>query len=141
MGGVEVVLRQGQARFRLIKVGGAADATIGAQADLVVDPQVRLQVVGGQGHQFAALEHFEVHLDGAQGQAFGGTAGEVGAGVDNRSGASDFIGGIETVEQHLPQAQFGLGVPLGLRVVAIGRQAAGRGVVAVAAPIAGIQVQ
>ncbi|MNR27513.1 hypothetical protein D3C85_1447890 [compost metagenome] len=125
----------------MVKVGGAADAAIGAQADLVVDPQVRLQVVGGQGHQFAALEYFEVHLDGAQGQAFGGTTGEVGAGVDDRPGASDFIGGIETVEQHLPQAQFGLGVPLGFSVMATGRQAAGRGVVAVAAAVAGIQVQ
>ena len=48
--------------------GVAADTALGAQADLVVDPQVRLQVVLGQGHQFTALEHLEVDLDGAQGQ-------------------------------------------------------------------------
>lgn len=52
-------------------------------ADLIVDPQVRLQVVLGQAYQLTALEDFEVHLDGAQGQALGSATGEVSPGVDH----------------------------------------------------------
>ncbi|MDV3443803.1 hypothetical protein R0G64_30755, partial [Pseudomonas otitidis] len=39
---------------------------------LYTDALVRLQVVAGQGHHFTALEHLQVHLDGAQRQALGG---------------------------------------------------------------------
>ncbi|MCY1434627.1 hypothetical protein D9M71_506930 [compost metagenome] len=52
--GVEVVLCQGQAGLRLVTVGIAANSPLGAQADLVVDAPVRLQVVFRQGHHLAA---------------------------------------------------------------------------------------
>ncbi len=138
--GLVVVVCQGPAGGGLVAVGGAADAALGAQADLVGDAQVRLQVVLGQCQQVAALEHFQVHLDGAQGQALGGATGVIGAGVDHRPGALHFVGGVETVEQHLAQAQFRLGVVVGLGVV-IATTGAGGAVVAVATAVGGIEVE
>ncbi|MNJ34499.1 hypothetical protein D3C77_292140 [compost metagenome] len=130
--GVKVVLCQCPTGGGLVTVGVAAYATFAAQADLVIDAQVSLQVVLGQGDQFAALEHLQVHLDGAQGNAFGSGLGVVGAGVDHRFGTAHLVGGVEAVEQHLPQAQVRLGVGQGFFVVVartVGIEAAGVGVV------------
>ena len=137
-GGVQVVLRQCPTSGGLVGVGGAADTALGAQADLVVDAQVSLQVVLGQGHQFATLEHFEVDLDGAQGQVLGSALSVIGPGIDHTLGAFDFVGGVETVKQHLPQAQFRLGVSQDLRVVIA--LCAGAGVIAVAAAVSSVQI-
>ncbi|MOA13470.1 hypothetical protein D3C78_1335240 [compost metagenome] len=89
----------------MVQVGGTANTSLTAQANLVVDAQVGLQVVLGQGYQLTALEHLQVHLDGTQGNALGGSLGVVGAGIDHRFSTSHFVRGAETVEQHLPQAQ------------------------------------
>ncbi|MNH20832.1 hypothetical protein D3C79_806190 [compost metagenome] len=102
-----------------------------------------MQVVLGQGHQLTAFEHLEVNLDGAQGDGLGGGLGVVGARVHHRFRTADFVGGVEAVEEHLPQAQVGLGVGQCLfimvaRAVDIG--ATGVGVVGALAPIAGHQV-
>ena len=110
-------MRQGQAGFGLVGVGGTAHALVAAQADLVMHAQVRLQVIGGQGDHLAALEHVEVHLDGAQCQRLGGAKGVIGARVNHRLGACYFVGGVETVKQHLPQAQFRRAVGQGFLVV------------------------
>ncbi|MNN44513.1 hypothetical protein D3C81_1588070 [compost metagenome] len=102
-----------------------------------------LQVVLGQGHQLPALEHFQVHLDSAQADALGGCLGVVGAGVDHRFGTADFVRGVETVEQHLPQAQVGLGVVQGFLVVigcAVGVGEASIGVIRLLPTVAGNQV-
>ncbi|MCY1418277.1 hypothetical protein D9M71_338320 [compost metagenome] len=137
-GGVEVVFRQCPASAGLVGIGVAAHAALGAQADLVVDPQVRLQVVLGQGHQFAALEDFEVNLGGAQGQILSRTLSVIGSRVDHAFGAFDFIGSVEPVEEHLPQAQFRLGVVENFGVVIAERP--GIGVIAVPAPVGGVQI-
>ncbi|MNC28114.1 hypothetical protein D3C75_763080 [compost metagenome] len=137
-GGVQVVFRQGATCAGLVKVGGAADAALVAQADLVVHSQVGLQVVLGQGYQFTALEHFQVHLDCTQGDILGNGLGVVGAGGGDCFGAAHFIRGVEAVEDHLPQAQLGLGVVEGfLVVVTLGT---GRGVVRALAAVTGNQV-
>ncbi|MNM57462.1 hypothetical protein D3C81_686610 [compost metagenome] len=99
---------------------------------------MRLQVVFGQRHQFTALEHFEVDLDGAQGQILSGALGVIGPGIDHAFGALDFVGGVEAVEEHLPQTQFRLGVIENFGVVITERP--GVGVIAVPAPVRGIQV-
>ncbi|MNK78386.1 hypothetical protein D3C87_980140 [compost metagenome] len=122
----------------MIGVSGAADATLGAQADLIVDAQMRLQVVLGQCHQFTTLEHFEVDLNGAQSQILGSALRVVRARIGHAFGAFDFVGGVETVEQHLPQAQLGLGVIEDFGVVIT--EGPGVGVVAVAAAIGGVQI-
>ncbi|MCY1178950.1 hypothetical protein D9M73_193250 [compost metagenome] len=57
-GGVQVVFRQGATGGGLVKVGSAAYTPFAPQTDLIVDAQVSLQVVLGQGHQLPALEHF-----------------------------------------------------------------------------------
>ena len=137
-GGVEVVLCQGFTGYRLVGVGGAADAALGTQANLIVDAQVRLQVVRRQRHQFAALEHFEVDLDGAQGQVLRGALRVVGARVGHTFGALDFVGRVETIEDHLPHAQLGLGVGEDFGVVIA--EGPGVGVVAVAATVSRVQI-
>ncbi|MCY1174515.1 hypothetical protein D9M73_147210 [compost metagenome] len=137
-GGVEVVFRQCPASAGLVGIGVAAHAALGAQADLVVDPQVRLQVVLGQGHQFAVLEHLEINLGGAQGQILSRTLSVIGSRVDHAFGAIDFIGGVEPVKKHLPQAQFRLGVVENFGVVIAERP--GIGVIAVPAPVSGVQI-
>jgi hypothetical protein len=76
----------------LIGVRGAADATLGAQADLIVDAQMRLQVIGGQGHQFPTLEHFEVDLDGAQGKILGRALRVIRPRIGYAFGSFDFVG-------------------------------------------------
>ncbi|MNF80791.1 hypothetical protein D3C84_630420 [compost metagenome] len=97
-----------------------------------------MQVVLGQCHQLAALEHFEVDLGGAQGQVLGGALGVIRPGVDDALGALDFVGGVEPVEEHLPQTQFRLGVIEDFGVMITER--AGVGVIAVPAPVRSIQV-
>ncbi|MCY1517452.1 hypothetical protein D9M68_521330 [compost metagenome] len=136
--GVEVVLGQGQARFGLVEIGGAAHAALATQADLVVDTFVGQQVVPGQRDHLAPLEHVQVHLNSAQRQALGGAQGEVGAGVHHRLGTCHFVGCIETVEQHLPQAQFGITEIQGFLVVIA--EFAGTGAVSLFPTYAGYQV-
>ena len=67
--GVEVVLGQCQAGFGLVEVGGTADTLLVAQADLVIDALMGLQVVAGQFEHFAAHQHVQVNLYGPQCQA------------------------------------------------------------------------
>ena len=80
---------------------------LAAQADLVIDALVGLQVVAGQLDHLAAHQQIQVHLDRAQGQTFRGTEQAIGAGVDHGFGALHLIGRVEAIKQHLPQAQLG----------------------------------
>ncbi len=138
LSGVEVVLGQCTTSAGLVGVCSAADTLLAAQADLVVDAQVSLQVVLGQCDEFALLEHFQVDLGGTQGKIFGAALHIVGAGVGHRLGTSYFVTGVEPVKQHLAQAQFGLGVVQSLGVVAA--QRAGGRVVRALAPVAAHQI-
>ncbi|MNP63504.1 hypothetical protein D3C76_1589090 [compost metagenome] len=64
--------------------------------------------------------------------------GVIRPGVDDALGALDLVGGVEPVEEHLPQSQFRLGVIEDFGVVITQRPSVG--VVAVPAPVGGIEV-
>ncbi|MNG26014.1 hypothetical protein D3C84_1109390 [compost metagenome] len=96
------------------------------------------QVVPGQQHHLAALEHLQVDLHRTQRQALGGAQGEVGPGVHHRTGACHLVRCIEAVEQHLPQTQLGVAEVQGFLVVIA--EGAGSGVVGLFAAHTGYQV-
>ncbi|MNP39706.1 hypothetical protein D3C76_1332930 [compost metagenome] len=67
----------------------------------------------------------------------------VGAGGGHRLGTAHFVGCVETIEDHLPKTQFGLGVVQGFLVVVAGTvsvQAAGVEVVRALSAVPGYQV-
>ncbi|MNS66580.1 hypothetical protein D3C72_998000 [compost metagenome] len=101
--GDQVVARLGHPRLRLIKVGATANATLGAQLDLVVNALVALEVVLGQTYEFAAGQHVEIDLGHGQPGTLGSTQQRVGAGVDSGLLTPYFAGRRKTVKNHLGQ--------------------------------------
>ncbi|MNV94019.1 hypothetical protein D3C71_1887710 [compost metagenome] len=101
----------------MIEVGAAADPLAAAQIDLIGDALVGKQVVLRQSDHFATFQNIQINLDGAQRQTFCRAEYPVSPRVHYRFGSCDFIGGVETVEQHLPQTQLGVAIVEGFRVV------------------------